>query len=97
MRDKGTGALYRLWLTLNTGDAINIKAVLVTLTTLLLAVLLRYFVRRYRWPQLDMLAVLVIIGMGAYLAGWTKAAMARRRSASPARYRLTYLPSMFRK
>jgi sulfate permease, SulP family len=74
VRDKGTGAqhiLYRLWLTLTAGDAINAKAMLVTLATLLLAMALRHLVRRYRWPQFDMLAVLVIIGIGAYLAGWT--------------------------
>ena len=73
-REKGTGAqhiLYRLWLSLTNGDAVNIKAVLVTLATLSLAVLLRHVVRRYRWPQFDMLAVLVIIGIGAYFAGWT--------------------------
>ncbi|MDR3465787.1 MAG: SulP family inorganic anion transporter [Xanthobacteraceae bacterium] len=74
VRDKGTGAqhiLYRLWLTLTTGDAIDVKPVLVTLATLALAVALRHLVRRYRWPQFDMLAVLVIVGVGAYLAGWT--------------------------
>ena len=74
VREKGTGAqhiLYRLWLSLTNGDAVNIKAVLVTLATLSLAVLLRHVVRRYRWPQFDMLAVLVIIGIGAYFAGWT--------------------------
>ena len=76
VRDKGTGAqhiLYRLWLTLNTGDPINAKAVLVTLATLLLAIGLRHLVRRYHWPQFDMLAVLVLVGVGAYLAGWTVA------------------------
>jgi sulfate permease, SulP family len=74
VRDKGTGAqhiLYRLWLTLTTGDAISAKAVLVTLATLLLALALRHLVLRYRWPQFDMLAVLVIVGIAAYLAGWT--------------------------
>jgi sulfate permease, SulP family len=74
VRDKGTGAqhiLYRLWLTLTAGDAVNIRAVLVTLATLLLALVLRRLVRRYRWPQFDMLAVLLIVGFGAYLAGWT--------------------------
>ncbi|MFY9629282.1 MAG: SulP family inorganic anion transporter [Methylocystis sp.] len=74
LREKGVGAqhvLYRLWLTLSSGDPINIKAAATTLATLVLAVLFRDFVRRRSWPQLDMLAVLVIVGGGAYLAGWT--------------------------
>ena len=74
LREKGTGAqhvLHRLWLTLTAGDAINLKAVIATTVTLALAVLFRGFVRRKKWPQFDMLAVLVIVGVGAYLAGWT--------------------------
>jgi SulP family sulfate permease len=74
VRDKGTGAqhvLYRLWLTLSSGDAINGRAVVVSVTTLLLALALRRLVRRYRLPQFDMLAVLVTVGIAAYLAGWT--------------------------
>ncbi|WP_342726487.1 SulP family inorganic anion transporter [Bradyrhizobium sp. B097] len=74
VRDKGTGAqhiLSRLWLTLATGDTINMKAVVVTLVTLVLAVSLRHVVRRNRWPQFDMLAVLVVVATGAYFAGWT--------------------------
>jgi SulP family sulfate permease len=74
VRDKGTGAqhiLYRLWLTLTAGDAVNIKAVFVTVLTLLLAIALRRLMHRYRWPQFDMLAVLVIVGVGTYYAGWT--------------------------
>jgi len=74
LRDKGVGAqhvLYRLWLTLTAGDAINFKAVAATFATLVLAVLFRDFVRRRKWPQFDMLAVLVIVGVAAYLAGWT--------------------------
>ncbi|MFM9578025.1 hypothetical protein, partial [Streptomyces turgidiscabies] len=39
--------------------------------TLVLAVSLRHVVRRNRWPQFDMLAVLVIVATGAYFAGWT--------------------------
>ena len=74
LREKGTGAqhvLHRLWLTLTAGDAINLKAVVATVVTLALAVLFRGVVRRKKWPQFDMLAVLVIVGVGAYLAGWT--------------------------
>jgi SulP family sulfate permease len=74
VRDKGTGAqhiLYRLWLTLTAGDPVNFKAVTTTVATLLLAVVFRRLVRRHRLPQFDMLAVLVIVSVGVYLAGWT--------------------------
>jgi SulP family sulfate permease len=36
-----------------------------------LAVVLRRLVNRYGWPQIDMLAVLVITALIAYLAGWS--------------------------
>ena len=74
VKEKGTGAqhiFYRLWLTFTTGDAINPKALIATLAALGLAVLFRRFVKRYRLPQFDMLAVLVIVALGAYAAGWT--------------------------
>jgi SulP family sulfate permease len=74
VRDKGSGAqhvLCRLWLTLTSGDSINTKAVAVTVTTLLLAILFRRLVRRYRLPQFDMLAVLIIVSLMAVFAGWT--------------------------
>jgi SulP family sulfate permease len=74
VHDKGTGAqhvLHRLWLTLTQGDAINVKALSISLITLVFAVALRRAVRRYRLPQFDMLAVLVVVGIGAYVAGWT--------------------------
>ncbi len=74
VRDKGTGAqhiLYRLWLTLSSGDAINPKALIATAATLVLGLLFRRIVRRYRLPQFDMLAVLVLVGVSAWFAGWT--------------------------
>ena len=74
VHDKGTGAqhvLYRLWLTVTQGDPVNIKAVGITVTTLVLAVLFRRLVRRYRLPQMDMLLVLIIVALAAYFAGWT--------------------------
>jgi sulfate permease, SulP family len=74
VRDKGTGAqhiLHRLWITLTQGDPLNYKAIAVTAATLALAVLLRRLVRRYRLPQFDMLVALVIVSIGAYVAGWT--------------------------
>jgi SulP family sulfate permease len=74
VKDKGTGSqhvLHRLWLTLTQGDPINLKAVVITLATLALAVLCRHFVRRYRLPQFDMLLVLVVVSFAAYGTGWT--------------------------
>ena len=74
LREKGVGAqhvLYRLWLTLSSGDPINIKAAATTLVTLVMAVFFRDFVRRRKWPNFDIIAVLVIVAGGAYLAGWT--------------------------
>ncbi|HMK89808.1 MAG TPA: SulP family inorganic anion transporter [Methylocystis sp.] len=74
VRDKGSGSqhiLYRLWLTLTEGDPLNARAIIATATTLALAVLFRYLVRRHRLPQFDMLLALVIVGVAAYLAGWT--------------------------
>jgi SulP family sulfate permease len=74
VRDQGNGTqhvLYRLWLTLTQGDPVNLKAFGTTVATLALAVIFRKLVRRYRWPQFDMLAALLIVAVGAYLAGWT--------------------------
>jgi SulP family sulfate permease len=74
VRDKGTGAqhiLYRLWTTLTQGDPVNARAVAVTAATLVLAVVLRRYVRRYRLPQFDMLLALVVVAVAAFLAGWT--------------------------
>jgi sulfate permease, SulP family len=74
MRDKGTGdqhVLYRLWLTLTHGDPVNVKALAVSAATIVLALLLRRFVHRYRLPQMDMLLVLIAVAVFAYLAGWS--------------------------
>ncbi|MGD0105890.1 MAG: SulP family inorganic anion transporter [Rhodopila sp.] len=79
VRDKGTGAqhiLYRLWLTLTAGDAVNLKAVTATVATLLLALVFRRLVRRFHLPQFDMLAVLVIVSTGVWFAGWTTPGLA---------------------
>jgi sulfate permease, SulP family len=74
VRDQGTGSqhvLYRLWLTVTNGDPANPKALAVTLVTTLLALASRRLIRRYRLPQLDMLAVLVIVAMMAFAIGWS--------------------------
>ena len=74
VKEKGTGAqhiFYRLWLTITSGDPVNVKALTVTVTALVLAIGLRAIVKRYKLLQFDMLAVLVILGFGAFLLGWT--------------------------
>jgi SulP family sulfate permease len=73
LREKGTAhdqVFYRLWLTL-TGGNINVRALAITLVTIVLALALRRLVRKYRLPQLDMLVVLVIVSVVAYFLGWT--------------------------
>jgi SulP family sulfate permease len=75
IHDKGTGAqhvLYRLWLTLAHGDPYNFKALGITVVTIALALTFRKLARRYRLPQFDMLAALVVVAVGAYLFGWTQ-------------------------
>ena len=74
VKDRGNGrmsVLKRTHLTLFHGDAINYRAVLLSVATVVLAVALRWLVRRYRLPQLDLLAVLVIAAVIAYAAGWS--------------------------
>jgi SulP family sulfate permease len=74
LRERGTGAqhvFHRLWLTLAEGGPVNVRALGVTATTLVLASMARYAVNRYRLPRIDMLAVLVVMASAAYLAGWT--------------------------
>jgi SulP family sulfate permease len=74
LREQGTGAqhvLVRLWLTLTAGDAVNARAAGISAATLLLAVLARRAVRRWRLPQMDMLGVLIVVGLAAWGAGWS--------------------------
>jgi SulP family sulfate permease len=74
VRDKGTGAqhiLYRLWQTLTQGDPVNGKAVVISVSTLILALAARRIVRRYKLPQFDMFAVLLVVSFAAFMLGWT--------------------------
>jgi SulP family sulfate permease len=74
IRDQGTGAqhvLYRLWLTVAHGDPVNLRAVAITVATLVLAILGRWVVKRNRLPRVDMLMSLIVVAWVAYLAGWT--------------------------
>jgi sulfate permease, SulP family len=74
LHDKGTGdmqVLHRLWLTLFRGDHVNTKALVISATAVVLAIVLRKIVARYKLPLIDMLLVLVITGLIAYFAGWS--------------------------
>lgn len=74
VHDKGNGhmqVLHRAWLTLFHGDAVNYRALSISVAAIALAVALRKLVRRFNWPQIDLLAVLVITALVAYAAGWS--------------------------
>ena len=58
-------------MTLTQGDAVNAKVVAIAASTFLLAVISRKLVRRYRLPQMDMLAVLIVVAFAVWFAGWT--------------------------
>src|SRR5580700_985432 len=74
MPDRGNGlqhVLYRTWMTIHNGH-INPRAFGVGLSTIALAVALRYLVRKYRLPQFDMLvSLLVVAGLAAWF-GWSR-------------------------
>ncbi|MGL6237121.1 MAG: SulP family inorganic anion transporter [Segniliparus sp.] len=73
VKDKGNGkmqVLHRLWLTLLHGDAINPRALVLSVSAVVLALVFRRVVKRYGLPQVDLLAVLVVAAVIAYAAGW---------------------------
>jgi SulP family sulfate permease len=77
VKAQGTGhqhVFYRLWLTLTQSAPFNLKAVAISAGAIALALLSRQLVRRYKLPQLDMFAVLIIVAGAAYLLGWSQAA-----------------------
>ncbi|GAB2994779.1 SulP family inorganic anion transporter [Mycobacterium bourgelatii] len=74
VKDKGNGHMHVLWrvyVTLFHGDKVNYRAVVLSISAVILAILLRKIVQRYGLPQIDMLVVLIITGLIAYLAGWS--------------------------
>jgi sulfate permease, SulP family len=74
VKDQGNGrmtVLKRTYLTLFHGDAFNYRALILSVATVVLAVVLRRLVKRYGLPQLDLLAVLVFAALISYLAGWS--------------------------
>ncbi len=74
VHDKGNGhmqVLRRVWLTLAHGDHVNYRALILSASAVILAVVLRKVVQRFGLPQIDMLAVLIITALIAYLTGWS--------------------------
>ncbi|OHU59303.1 sodium-independent anion transporter [Mycobacteroides chelonae] len=74
VRDKGDGhmqVLQRAWLTLFHGDAVNYRALVLSVSAVVLAILLRRLVQRYGLPQIDMLLVLIVTAVIAYAYGWS--------------------------
>lgn len=69
--DAHTPILQNVYLTVFHGDKINLKAVFLSVSTIVIAVVLRRLVKRYGLPQIDLLTVLIIAGAVAFLAGWS--------------------------
>jgi sulfate permease, SulP family len=85
VKDKGNGhmqVLRRVWLTVFRGDAVNYRALTLSVTAVVLAVVLRKLVQRFGWPQIDMLVVLIITALIAYLAGWSTPGAGGRTAVS---------------
>jgi hypothetical protein len=57
--------LYRLWLTLTQGGAVNLYAFDIGLGTIVLVVLLRKVVRRFNLQQIEMLTALIVAAVVA--------------------------------
>lgn len=75
VKSQGTGhqhVLHRLWLTLTQEAPINFKAVAISGGAIVLAIVARRLVKRYRLPQLDMLLVLLLVSAGAWALGWSE-------------------------
>jgi sulfate permease, SulP family len=74
VKDQGNGhqsVLKRTYLTLFQGEAFNYRALIISVATVVLAVVLRRLVKRFGLPQLDLLAVLILGALIAYFAGWS--------------------------
>jgi SulP family sulfate permease len=78
LADRGTGhqhILVRLWLTVTDGGPINLRTVSVSVITVVLVLVLRRFVHRYRLPRLDMLVALIVVALLAATLGWSHAGL----------------------
>ncbi len=74
LHDRGNGhqmVLWRLWLTLTQGGAVNLYALGIGAGTIVLVLALRALARRLRLPQIEMLTALIVAGGAAALFGWS--------------------------
>ncbi|GAA4389469.1 SulP family inorganic anion transporter [Tsukamurella soli] len=74
IKNKGNGKmniLHRLYLTLFHGDRIAYRAVILSVTAVVAAILLRRLVKRFGLPHIDLLLVLIVGGIIAYSFGWS--------------------------
>jgi SulP family sulfate permease len=75
LKNQGTGhqhVFYRLWLTLTQDAPINLRALAISGGSVVLALVARRIVRRYKLPQLDMFFVLLLVTIPAFLLGWSQ-------------------------
>jgi SulP family sulfate permease len=76
LKNQGSGhdhVFYRLWLTLTQNAPLNFKAIAISGSSIVFALVARRLVRRYKLPQLDMFIVLLAVTIPAYLFGWSQA------------------------
>ncbi|MFG1480177.1 SulP family inorganic anion transporter [Xanthobacter sp. V4C-4] len=85
VKAQGTGhqhVLERLYLTVTQDAPWNWKAIAISVGAIVLAIVSRRIVRRYKLPQLDMLFVFIFGTAVAYLLGWSTAAPGARPEVS---------------
>jgi SulP family sulfate permease len=98
LKEQGTGdqhILWRLWLTLTKGGAVNPRALAVGVGTAALVLIMRKITRRYRLPRIDMLLALIIAAAVSMWLGWSKThvAMVNEVIAKPP---LPHVPPLYR-
>ena len=74
LHDKGNGhqpVLERFWLTLTQGGAVNLYALGIGAGTIVLVLALRWLVRRFGLPQVEMLTALIVAAGIAAFFGWS--------------------------
>jgi SulP family sulfate permease len=76
LKNQGTGhqhVFHRLWLTVTQSAPISYQALAISGGSVVLTLVARRIVRRYKLPQLDMFVVLVLVTGLAYVFGWSHA------------------------
>jgi len=102
LKSVGTGdqhVFYRLWLTLTQTAPINLRAAAISGGGIILALVGRKLVRRYKLPQIDMFLVLLILSGAGYLLGWSVAAPGAKPAiglieAVPSNLPLAHIPDI---